>query len=353
MKKKSIIISLIVVCIFGAMFYTLANNKKEIESRKEVSVSDARVAVTAEAASMRAIANQLRFTGAAEPCKEVTVASEAAGKITSVNFKIGDYVSKGTIIAKVDDTYKQLAYENAQLNYAKFKEDFDRYKVLREGNAVTEVQFRDIRIGFENANIQLKNAEKQLEDTNIRAPFSGYITSKHTEEGAFVGTGTPIAGIADISQLKVALSVSESDVYNLRTGQEVTVNTDVYPNVDFKAKISNVSSRGSNTHTYPVEIIISNSSANPLKAGTYVNVTVAMGSEEKKLMIPRDAIISSIKDPSVYITDGETVRLAKIQTGRDYNSYLEVIDGLNTGDHVITAGQINLMDGAKVSVINN
>ena len=352
MKKRSIIIILAIVLISGTMVYTLANNKKEIDIKKEVKISDSRIAVTTETAQMRRVNNQLKLTGTAEPSKEVVVASETSGKIVQVNFKIGDYVNKGSILAKVDDGYKQLAYENALLNYNKYKEDYDRYKVLRQGDAVSEMQLRDMKVGFENAEIQLKNVKKQLDDTNITAPFSGYITTKNTEEGAFVNMGSPIAGIADISNLKVVLSVSESDVYNLSIGHEATVITDVYPGVNFNARISNVGSRGSKSHIYPVEIIIPNSTVTPLKAGTYVNVDVNLGTTGERLMIPRDAIISSIKDPSVYVTDGETVKLTRINTGKDYNSYLEVTSGLEEGNMVITTGQINLMDGAKVIVVN-
>ena len=352
MKVKSLITGTVLVTIISLTTWALASNKKEIDSKKEVKISNSLIAVTVEPTQMREINNQLRLTGTADPCREVAIASDAAGKIVSLNFKIGDYVTQGTVLAKVDDTYKRLSYESALLNYNKYKEDKERYKILRQGEAVSDNQLREIEIAFENASIQLENAKKQLNDTKIVAPFSGYITSKNTEIGAFVGIGTPIAGIADISQLKVVLSVSESDIYNLSSGQEVTVNTEIYPDVDFKAKIANVGSRGSRSHTYPVEILITNNSKNQIKAGTYVNVNVEIGTSAQKLMIPRDAIISSIKAPSVYVTDGTTVKLTKIGTGKDYDSYLEVISGLNEGDMVITTGQINLTDGSKVVVIN-
>ena len=208
-----------------------------------------------------------------------------------------------------------------------------------------------MRIGYENAAIQLENAKKQLDDTKIVAPFSGYITSKNTELGAFVNMGTAIAGIADISQLKVQLTVSESDVYQLHTGMEAHVTTDVFPNTTFKANISGIGQRGNNAHTYPVEILIANNSKNPLKAGTYVNVNVNADKTGKMLMIPRDAIVSSVKEPSVYVVKGDMVQLTRITTGRQYNAYIEALAGLDEGEQVVTNGQINLTDGAKVSVI--
>ena len=147
--------------------------------------------------------------------------------------------------------------------------------------------------------------------------------------------------------------MSESNVYELYSGQEVNISTNIYPNVTFKGSISGVSSQGNNAHTYPVEIIIPNNTKNPLKAGTYVKVNVNLKQAGKVLMIPRDAIVSSVKDPSVYVLQGEKVKLTKIVTGRDYESYLEVLSGLNQGDQVVINGQINLTDGTAVSVIKN
>jgi len=353
MKKKLVIIGITI--IVGIMItYTLVSNKKVIDSRKEVKIVEHTVAVNTAIAELRNTDGELQFVGTTEAVREVMVPSEAGGKITKVNFKLGDYVSQGAVLAQVDDAYKVLAVRNATLNYNKFKDDLERFKNLRKGEAVTETQLRDMQIGFENAEITLEQAKKQLDDTKILAPFSGFITSKNTELGAWVNVGSPIAGIADISQLKVVFVVSESNVYELSKGQEVTITTDIYSGVNFKGTISNISPKGNAAHTYPVEITIPNNNKNaPLKAGTYVNVNVNNTKAGKILMIPRDAIISSIKDPSVYVVDGENVRLVRINTGRNYGAHLEVISGLKEGDEVVINGQINLMDGSRVSVARN
>ena len=352
MKRKSILVSVIIVAVFGAMGWKLVSNKKTIDSRKVVKEITEKIGVSIAVAEIRETSNQLELVGTAEADKTVMVAAESAGKIVQINFNLGDYVSKGAVLAKVDDTNKRLAVENAQLNYDKYKEDLERFQILRKSDAVSETQLRDMRLAFENASIQLENAKKQLEETKITAPFSGIITSKKSELGAYVNAGTSIAGMADIAQLKVTLSVSESNVYELHKGQEVSIRADVYPDVVFKGNISSVSSQG-NAHTYPVEIVIPNNTKNPLKAGTYVKVNVDLKQSGKLLMIPRDAIVSSVKDPSVYVLEGENVKLTKITIGRDYESYLEVISGLNEGDKVVINGQINLTDGSRASIIKN
>ena len=351
MKKKTIIAVLTVVVLLGIMTMTLASNKKEINKRKEVKTTETNIAVTVASAEMRVTNMDLDLVGTTQAAREVNIASESAGKIVVVNFRMGDYVNQGNVLAIIDDTYKRLAYENAKLNYNKCKDDISRYQALREGDAVSDTQLRDIKLAYENANIQLENAKKQWDDTKIVAPFSGYITSQNTELGAYVNAGTVIAGIADISQLKVVFDVSEMNAYELQRGQTVSVTTDVHPEASYKGTISNISPKASASHTYPVEIMIANNGKDKLKAGTYVKVNVNMSNKENVLMIPRDAIVSSLKDPSVYLVKNNIAQLMKIGVGRNFNSFIEVVSGLNEGDQVVTNGQINLTGSSKVSVI--
>lgn len=352
MKKKTLIASTTIIALLAIMTWTLASNKKAIDANKEVKATQTNVSVTVAETEMKETNGNLELVGTAQPCKEVNVASEIAGKIVQVNFKMGDFVAQGKVLAKTDDTYKRLAYENAKLTYNKCKDDLNRYETMRKGDAVTDTQLRDIRLSYENASIQLENAKKQWDDTKIVAPFSGYITSQTTEIGAYVNVGAVIAGIADISELKIVLDVAEATAYELHQGQQISVTTDIHPGTDYLGKIANISPKASTSHTYPVEVLISNKGKDKLKAGTYVNVSVNMGKSGKTLMIPRDAIVSSVKDPSVYVVNNNLAKLVKITTGRSFNSNLEVVAGLAQGDKVVTNGQINLTDGSKVSVIN-
>jgi RND family efflux transporter MFP subunit len=348
MKKNSIIITVIIVVVIAAIVGTLVRNKRIINSEKVVKTVENTVAVTVKQAEMQATGGILQFVGTADPNKEVSIGTSVAGSVVQVNFKLGDHVNKGFLLAKVDDTYKLLAVENAQTAYNKSKDDNERYQVLRKGDAVTEMQARDARVAYDNAANQLENAKKQLADTRIIAPFSGYITSKNTEVGAYLNVGNIVAGMVDISQLRVVVNIPESNVYSLKQGQKVTVTADVLPGTKFEGIVSNISPRGNSAHTYPVEVTIANNGKPQLKAGAYVNVSVDMGKTGQVLMIPRDAIVSTVKDPSVYIVENGIVHLTKITTGQDYGASLEVVSGLKAGDQIVTNGQINLMDGSKV-----
>lgn len=352
MKKQTIIATVIVVALLGIITWTLASNKKEIDSKNTVRTTQTTIAVTLSPVSMKETNADLVLVGTTQACKDVNITSESSGKIVQVNFRMGDFVTKGKVLAQIDDTYKRLAYDNAKLIYNKNKDDYERYQTLRKGDAISDTQLRDITLAYENASIQLQNAKKQWEDTKIKAPFSGYITSQNTELGAFVNPGSMIGGIVDISNLKVVLEVSESSAYELKEAQPVRITSDVEPENVYHGTISEISQKATPAHTYPVEILISNNGKNKLKVGTYVNVHVNMSKNANALMIPRDAIVSSVKDPSVYVVNQDVARLVKISTGRNFGNNLEVVSGLNAGDMVVTNGQINLTDGARVSVIN-
>lgn len=349
--KKIIITVAVIVVSAGLITWKLYANKKEINSKAEVKTTVESIAVTTADVQKQSSATGVSLTGVTEANQTVMVSSKASGEITEINFKLGDFVSKGQVLARVDDTYTKFALENAKVNFGKFKEDVQRFQTLREGDAVSETQLRDMKVGYENAKIQLDQAQRQVEDTYIRAPFSGYITSREIDLGKFVGVSTPIAGIADISSLKVVVAVPESNVYDLKNGQTVSVTTPIYSGVTFTGKIAHISPQGDNSHSYPVEIALSNSQQNPLKSGTYVDVSIDMGKSQPMLSIPRDAIVSSVKAPSVYRVEGNVARLVKITTGRDYENNIEVLNGLQEGDKVVVSGQINLVDGAKVSII--
>jgi RND family efflux transporter MFP subunit len=351
--KKRIGIALVFMVVVIAIVWRLGSNKAEIESRKEVKADSSAIAVVVAPVSMHTINNSLELVGTAEANREISIASETVGKITQIYFKKGDFVSEGEVLAQVDDTYKRLALENARLNHDKYKEDYERYQVLQQGDAVTETQLRDIRLAYEGAIIQLEQVEKQWKDTRILAPFGGYITSRNIELGTFVNQGTPIAEIVDIETLKVVLSVSETNAYKLKTGQKVNVTTVIYPGIVFVGTVSHISPKGDKEHSYPIEISITNNRQYPLKAGTYVAGRIDLDDMEPWLAIPRDAIVSSIKDPSVYKIENNSARLVKINTGRDDNAFIEVLSGLKEGDKVVVSGQINLTENAKVSVIKN
>ncbi|MDP4290761.1 MAG: efflux RND transporter periplasmic adaptor subunit [Bacteroidota bacterium] len=349
---KKIIIIIVGIALLGLMAFKLYENKTVINEKNKINITKSfKVTVSTQKVMRKNMDKTLTLVGSVISNQETQILSQAAGEITALNFKLGDFKTKGSVIAQVDNRLKKLALETAQLNYAKLKDDYLKYKKLYEGNATSEAQYREIKFAYENAGIQVEQAKQQLEYCKVKAPFSGYITSKSIELGSYVNVANPVASIVDISKLKIALNVSESDAYALKLGKTAEVTTAQYPDVTYKGTITYISPKSDKTHDYPIEISIENIKKFPLKAGTFVNVNIELKNPTVPLVIPREALVGSLSEASVYVYENGVANQRKVTIGRDYNNYLEVLDGLKENELVITNGQINITDKSKVELV--
>lgn len=349
---KRIIIIVIALLVLTLIVLRLSTNYKKVNANKNVSTDLAYVSVNVFPVSKMSINNSLQLTGYMEAYSEIIIASEAQGIITSLNAELGQEKSKGSIIATIDDKLKKLAVQTAGISIAKLKKDLERYGNLYKGGTVTEQQLNDAQNLYDNAEIQLEQAEKQLSDATIKSPISGIITRKQVEEGEYINIGSPIATIVDISKLKIKLNVSEANVYQLKLKDKAIITTDVYPGVVFEGNISFISSQGDDSHNYPVEIVIYNNLEHPLKSGTFANVMIKLPVASEALYIPRESLLGSITEASVYVAENDQSVLKKIVVGNGNDKYIKVISGLKEGEKVIVNGQINLSENKAIKIIN-
>lgn len=351
MKKTTIIVVVALLAITSLIGFRLASNKKKIDAQKQPVVqTNVAIPVTVAAVAERTVSQQLIKTGNLIPFKEADIIATTAGKVSKVNFNLGSSVRAGATLVQLDNRLKELSLEATQLSIDRLKKDVTRYNTLLAGNATTEIQVNDTKFNYENAINQAEQIKKQIADAAVKAPIGGRIVQKDIEPGEYVTVGKVLGRVLDVARLKVEVPVNESDVYRLREGQSVTVSADVFPGRTFNGRITYIAPQGSDEHNYPVEITIDN--ANGLRAGTFVNVDFSQKSTQKALQIPRSALVESIKNPYVFVIEGNVARRRTITVGRDFGDTIEVRDGLAAGDQVVTTGQLNLSDGKPVRITN-
>lgn len=348
MKKLLAIIIVIAVIagIVGILLYNKSKREKKL-TKTEILTS---IPVSVGEVTKEKLEDKLTLIGTITPYNEVTVASETQGKIIGVYFNVGDRVSAGKVLVKVDDEIKSATVENAEANFEKAKKDLVRYEGLYKEGSITEVQLETARLTYKQTESQYTIAYRQLRDTRIIAPFSGVITAKLIDLGTVLSNATPIATLVNISTIKVKVNVPEKDVFKLKVGDMADITTDVYPEEKFSGKIININSKGDELHTFPVEIQLANSNANPLKAGMFVNVGFGTIEKGESVVIPRTALIGSVKNPQVYVVENNIARLKDIIAGIGVGEKLEVVSGLNPGELVVINGQVNLKDSVSVII---
>lgn len=345
--KRIIIISLIAVALVALTVTKLMANKTKAEQKIYIHDADAEILVEEGKPTTHTFESSLSFLGTFEPVRQNTIGSDAQGKVISLNVDEGDYVSKGQLIAKVDDEMLELQIQNADISIEGQKNDDARYTNLSKENAVAGMQVEKTKLGLRTAENQKKQLQKQLRNTNIRAPFSGTITKKMIDVGSFLGNGSPVVEITDISSLKLTINVPERDILKFKQQQNVIVKADIYGNRTFEGKVTNISVQADKSHNFEVQITVKNPGKD-LMAGMYGSVSLSNNKSVSALAVPRKALVGSSKHPQVYvIRDGKAV-LISFTSGTSDGDYIEVVNGIRPSDRIVVKGQVNLQDNSRV-----
>jgi RND family efflux transporter MFP subunit len=296
---------------------------------------------------MHTFESSYNFLGTFEAYRQNTISADAQGKLIKLSIEEGDRISKGQVIAKIDDELLRLQLENAEVALEGQKNDDARYTNLGKDNVVSGVQVEKTKLGLRSAEIQKSLIEKQLRSTTITAPFSGVVTKKMVDLGSFIGNGTPIAEITDISSLKLTISVPERDILKFKLGQSVELKADIYGNRTFSGNVSNISVQADKSHNFKIQITVPNQKQE-LMAGMYGSASLNNDKSITSLSIPRKALIGSSKNPQVYVIRNGKAILTSFSAGTSDGEFIEVISGLSKSDLIVIKGQVNLQNNSKV-----
>ncbi|MFA6571908.1 MAG: efflux RND transporter periplasmic adaptor subunit [Bacteroidota bacterium] len=348
--KKIIGISVVILVIAGVIGL-LMYNKKQNDAKQKQNVIISAFPVKTTTVKKQIMEENLSMVGTTNANVETPINSETQGRIVAVKINVGDRVSLNQVVARVDDEIKKATFLSASASYEKAKKDLERNEQLYKEKSISDAQMDGIRLAYQASEAQYQITKRQLADAEIKSPMSGIITTKNVEVGNYISPGQPVAYIVDISTIKVKINVSEKDAFKLKPNDKVLIFTDVYPGVQYNAKIKSISTKADEAHTYSVEITLPNNSKNQLRAGMFVRINFTSLDKSEAVTIPRDALIGTIKEPLVYVVLNNVANIRKIAVGREFGKEIEVIGGLQPGEEVVINGQLNLKDGASVKVV--
>ncbi|MGN7808984.1 efflux RND transporter periplasmic adaptor subunit [Flavobacterium johnsoniae] len=354
MKKIIITIVIIAVAFFG-ISYILNKNKAENEGKTAI-VAEKNAAVSVKVATVKTEDVNLGFTanGNFVPIQELTFSAEKSGKVISVLAKEGDYVRVGQTLLTVRGDVINVNAQQAQAVYQNAKSDYERYENAFKTGGVTKQQLDQAKLALTNAQSNLTQANINVGDTKVKAPINGYINKKYIEPGSILAgmPATALFDIVNVSKLKLTVTVNESQVASLKLGNTVNITASVYPDKTFSGKITFIAAKADASLNFPVEIEITNNANNDLKAGMYGTANFGSNNQKQNLkVVPRNAFVGSVSSNEIFVVENNVAKLKKVVAGRILGDKVEIIDGLNDGDVVITTGQINLQDGNTVEII--
>ncbi|OPY69046.1 MAG: Multidrug resistance protein MdtE precursor [Syntrophorhabdus sp. PtaU1.Bin002] len=302
--------------------------------------------------------------GTLNPYEEVNVSAEVEGILKTVKVDEGTVVSKGMLLAAIDDMDYALevkraeaALRQAQATLENTKLEFQRKDALYKEELVTKQQYDDVttRLALAEAEVErakaaLSLARVKLSKTRIHSPIACVVKEKKVSAGDFVKNGTSLFVIIQPNPLKLRFTVPEKDVAKLKVKQDVLLKVDGLPGSEFKGKVNiifpHVEER---TRTLMVEALVPNDSG-ILKPGLFAKVILYTGDERDTIVVPITALLYEAETVRVFTAEGDRAKERIVKLGSKYGELMEITEGLKEGEKVVTAGQQNLSEGVKLSI---
>ncbi len=350
---KKIIYIVIGIAIIAGIAFILTNNKKKNEAETAiVSAKNAAVAVRIDTVKSESVATDFIANGNFEPSQKLEFSAESAGRVRKVLVDEGSAVRIGQVLAVIEGDKLSVDVQSANAAYQTALADKQRYDNALKTGGVTKQQVDQAQLALSNAKARLDQARINFGDATIRSSINGIVNKRLIEPGSVVASGTQLFELVNVSKLKLRVNVSENQIASLKNGSEVKVKASVFPDKEFAGKITFIAPVADETLNFPIEIEIANTN-NQIKAGMYG--TAVFGSKEAQQkpirVIPRNAFVGSVNSNQVFTVKDSVAKLTKIVAGRVFGDQVEVLDGLQDGEIVVTSGQINLTDGTKITPI--
>ncbi|MBE6222181.1 MAG: efflux RND transporter periplasmic adaptor subunit [Bacteroidales bacterium] len=274
------------------------------------------------------------------------IAPQTAGRIRKINVEVGDYVTKGQILAEMD----RLQLDQTELQVQNDDIEYERLKGLYKEGGVSQSDFETAELGYKLRKANLANLR---ENTILRSPINGFVSARNFDTGDLFSMSAPLFTVQQVTPVKLLVGISESEYTKVKKGQAVTLTVDAIPGQTFNGKIERIyPTIDPATHTFKVEVNVPNTDR-VLRPGMYARVNVNFGFRHS-VIVPDQALVKQEGTGTRFIfvlKDDNTVSYLPVTIGRHMGQEYEILSGLEEGARVVVKGQALLREGVKVNVL--
>ena len=350
------VVLLMVGGVFGTRMYFMIQGFK---NQKQIST------VSEEAAKADTWQPDFTSVGNLDPVQGADIANQVAGNVTAVNFDSGQEVEKGQLLVQLDDSNERAQLEGfqaqeklAELNDQRSHDIFAKHLISQ-----SDVDTADSNLRQAQSNVA--NTQADIAKKSIRAPFSGHAGIRNVNLGQYLAVGTVVVTLQALDHMYASFTLPEQALPSLARGQKVRVTVAAYPNQNFDGQINAIDSKVDPTsHNVRVQALIANPN-NLLRAGMFANVTISAGKPMQVVTVGKASITYSLYGDSVYVVTPDpknkddkgnpqlTANQVFVKLGDERGTRVAVLEGVKTGDMVVTAGMQKLHTGSVVTIDNS
>lgn len=331
-----------------------ASVEKVVSDKRDTGAKPvASVAVAVDTARVTAtrLVDDVNAVGTIRSNESVVIRPEVSGRIVNLNFGDGQQVRKGQLLVAFDSTVNQAEVQQAKAELGIARANFERTADLAKQKFISDRARDESQANVQVLEAKLALAQARLSKLEIRAPFSGIVGIRTVSVGDYVKDGADLVNLEDISSVKVDFRVPEKYADLVHKGQAIEVVVDALPGKPFHAKVDAIDPQVDSSGR---SALLRGRIANPeakLKPGMFARVRLILAERDNALVVPEESIVPQGNKVTVWtVVDGKAVR-TEVKTGLRRAAKVEIVQGLQLGDTVVTAGQIRLSrDGTPVRV---
>lgn len=304
------------------------------------------------------------FSGIVTPDQFSNLAFRTSGPLIAVNVVEGQSVKKGQVIAKMDPLDYQLAFDAKKASYITAKSQFERAEKLLGKQAISKQEYESVAASAENAKAAYENARQMLEETVLKAPFDGFIQQKFVENYQEVRAGEKVVCLINPLKLQMQATLPENALSYIANNPEIYVEFDAYKGVKFKAKIKEFVQASPDGSGIPIYVTITDPqfNLNTYKVAVGFSCSIELVIKHNDFLsysiIPLSALVDNPQNGtgSVFIYDPQTKKVARrdVKYGEIINkTKVVILEGLNPGEQVVSAGANRVVEGETVNLLND
>ena len=382
-RRLLIMLGLVTLTVFALAAAKFISIYQQIQ---QFSAPPPPIAVSATTASEQPWQSRLPAIGSLKAFQGIDLTVEAAGTVKNLEFRSGEKVSLHQPLLQLDSEVEQSILATEQAELALTKVEFQRGKSLLARQALSKSEYDRLSAELEKSTARVAQLSALLERKRILAPFAGTIGIRQVDVGDYVTSGTTVATLQDLSKLFVDFYLPEQHVPQLALGQQVLINVAAYPGEVFNAEITAISPKVEvSTRNLQVRALLDNPEAK-LLPGMFANLQVLLADQGKQVVVPETAVTFTLYGNSLYVVGSQEqpaaanpcassagqvlcwLGLAKapssqaappalvverrfVSTGERRDGAVIITKGLRAGEQIVTAGQLKLDNGSRISLI--
>lgn len=320
------------------------------------------ISVETAEAQLGEISQHLSLSGQIIPETEVYIVPKVPGVVSRIHIEMGDTVKEGQLLFTLENSeylaqlnQAKSGYELAKKAQNDAEKNYSRMQALYDEGAVSLVQLEQAKLNWEASDTSaaaagLALAQSAYENTLVKAPMSGQVAQLDLVEGGIASQSAPALRLVETRTVKLEISISETYISKIAANQKVGV---VIPSLDgavFEGEINSIAPAADpRTMSFPAEITLNNAEGQ-LKPGMFAQAEILLEKAENVVVIPKEAVISTMGLSRVFVAEGEIAHLRDVTLGLESETQVEIVSGLSPGELVVTRGNDKLQEGAEIII---